>query len=252
MTNRSLEQFFHCYTMDHPNTWSQFLPWAEYSYNYSYHSSIGYSPFKVVYGHPPPSIIPYNGHPAAVEAVDTMLQQRDAILRQLKHNLYDTQIRVKQMADKKRHDLSFEVEDKVMVKSQPYHQSSLSRQTYSKLDRHFYGPFTVIARIGAVAYKLDLPKYSKIHPIFHVSRLKPFRENLAFHPFLLPSLFEDGHPLVLPVVVLQSRQSAKNGVLEKQFLIQWEGMPLEDSTWIFLQDFTRSYPSFESWGPKSQ
>ena len=218
--------------MDHPNTWSQFLPWAEYSYNYSYHSSIGYSPFQVVYGHPPPSIIPYNGHPAAVEAVDTMLQQRDAILRQLKHNLYDTQIRVKQIDDKKRHDLSFEVEDKVMVKSQPYHQSSLSRQTYSKLNRHFYGPFTVIAKIGEVAYKLYLPKYSKIHPIFHVSRLKPFRENLAFHPLLLPSLFEDGHPLVLPVVVLQSRQSVKNGVLEKQFLIQWECQTPENSNFL--------------------
>ena len=119
-----------------------------------------------------------------VETVDTMLQQRDVIPHQLKNNLDDTRNRMKKMVDKNRRDLCFEVGEKVLVKLQPYHQSSLTRQSYTKFHRCFYGPFRVISKIGAVACTLDLPEYSKIHPTFHVSRLKPFRENLTFHLLL--------------------------------------------------------------------
>jgi hypothetical protein len=67
---------------------------------------------------------------------------------------------------------SFEVEDLVFLRLQPYRQSSLKKSGAEKLKPHFYRPYRVIRRVGEVAYELELPEGSKIHNTFHVSCLK--------------------------------------------------------------------------------
>ena len=74
------------------------------------------------------------------------------------------------------------------MRLQPYRQTSSLRKNL-KLAPRYYGPFKILRHIGAVAYKLDLPAESKIHPVFHVSLLK---ENLGKHTSSQPQL-----PLVL-------------------------------------------------------
>ncbi|GJX42083.1 ty3-gypsy retrotransposon protein [Tanacetum coccineum] len=56
-----------------PRQWVRLLPWAEYSYNSSYHSSIQMSPFQAVYGRQPLAIIPYPPGSSKVTAVDELL-----------------------------------------------------------------------------------------------------------------------------------------------------------------------------------
>ena len=48
------------------------------------------------------------------------------------------------------------------------------------LVRRYEAPFDVISQVGGgrVAYKLQLPPKVKIHPVFHVSQLKPYHEDL--------------------------------------------------------------------------
>ena len=77
-------------------------------------------------------------------------------------------------ADNHRKEVSFRIGDWVMVKLCPHCQLSAVGSSYSKLPKCFYGPFKIVEQIGNIAYKLELPEGSRIHPIFHYSILKPF------------------------------------------------------------------------------
>ena len=80
----------------------------------------------------------------------------------------DAQARMKLYADKKKSKREFEAGDMVFLRLQSYKQVSLSMHKNRKLYPRFYGPYMAIQKIGQVAYKLELPIESKIHPLFHV------------------------------------------------------------------------------------
>ena len=42
----------------------------------------------------------------------------------------------------------------------------------NKLSPKHYGPYKVLQNLGTMAYKLELPDSSRVHPFFHVSCLK--------------------------------------------------------------------------------
>lgn len=75
-------------------------------------------------------------------------------------------------ADKNRTERSFDVGTWVYVKLLPYVQSSVAIRSNQKLSYWFFGPYLITKKIGSVAYKLQLPPSSTVHPIFYVSQLK--------------------------------------------------------------------------------
>lgn len=142
---------------------------AELWYNTSLHSSLGSTPFQALYGYEPNLGLITHIPPTTSLAVAVQVENRQQHLEALKEHLARAQNKIKLTADKKRKDFVFAVGDKVLLKLQPYTQSSVANRPYPKLAYKYYGPFSVLQHVGKVAYKLDLPADSLIHPVFHIS-----------------------------------------------------------------------------------
>ncbi|GJT07105.1 putative reverse transcriptase domain-containing protein [Tanacetum coccineum] len=76
-----------------------------------------------------------------------------------------------------RKPLEFQVGDKVMLKVSPWKGVILFGKRV-KLNPRYIGPFKVLAKVGTVAYRLELPdQLSCVHSTFHISNLKKCLSN---------------------------------------------------------------------------
>ncbi|KAJ0800601.1 putative nucleotidyltransferase, Ribonuclease H [Helianthus annuus] len=239
--NRCLESYLRCMAMADPTSWLQWISLAEWWYNTTWHSSIKMPPFKALYGIDPPIQIPYISGTTNIASLDTWLAQRYTILATLKHSLESARNRMKQFADLKRSDRSFEVGDWVYLKLQPYVQTSLRLHKYSKISQKYFGPFQVVKKVGEVAYTLKLPEGSQLHPTFHVSLLKK-----AFGPPVNQELVPVGPVCAIQPLAILDRKLARSGNKPVvKFLVQWKNLPSHDSSWEEAESFIARFPDFK-------
>jgi hypothetical protein len=153
--------------------------------------------------------------------------------------------RMKKQADQHRSERSFQVGDTVYLKLQPYVQTSLAPRSHQKLAFHFFGPFRILERIGSVAYKLDLPPHSAVHPVFHVSQLK---KTVGATNQVTPALPSDFALRLTPEQVLQTRVVRRGHHSVQQVLIKWNNLPSTLATWEDYEAFRQEFPRATAWG----
>ncbi|GJX90190.1 putative reverse transcriptase domain-containing protein [Tanacetum coccineum] len=91
---------------------------------------------------------------------------------QIKNHLLTTCSRQKSYADRRVKPLEFEVCDMVLLKVSPW-KGDVHSGKHGKLSPRYIRPFKILARVGHVAYTLELLEELKwIHSTFHVSNLK--------------------------------------------------------------------------------
>ncbi|CAA6658310.1 unnamed protein product [Spirodela intermedia] len=138
-------------------------------------------------GRDPQKLIKYGTSPSPLEAIDQLLRERDAILKILKFNMHKAQVKVE-----------LEVGDLVFLKIKLYRMKSLAKKENEKLNPHYFGPYPIMERIGPVAYKLQLPDHSAVHPVFHISQLrKTLRTDNRSQP-IPPTLSEEQEWIHIP------------------------------------------------------
>jgi len=201
--NKTIAMYLRCITGDRPRAWLEWLPWAEYCYNTSYHSALRTSPFQVVYGRPPPALLPYTAGSSRTDAIDALLQNRDDFLADVRARLLQAQEYAKRHYDRTHHALEFQVSDWVWLRILHRPTQSLLPGRRGKLSPRFAGPYQIVERIGEVAYRLSLPARARIHNVFHVGVLKPFRGPPPSTPPALPPLHQ-GRRLLQPDQALRA------------------------------------------------
>jgi hypothetical protein len=201
--NQCMETFLRCFVNACPSKWSAWLSLAEFWYNTSMHSALGRSPFEVLYGHHPRHFGISAVSACSSPDLSTWLQECEVMQVLIKQHLHRAQDHMKQQADNKRSEWQFLIGDKVYMKLQPYIQSSVSTRSNQKLAFKFFGPFSIIDKIGSIAYKLELPQGSSIHPVFHVSQLKQAVGNQV----VSQTLPTDVAAFQIPEKILQRRMS---------------------------------------------
>ena len=124
--NQCLETYLRCFLHACPAKWSQWLALAEYWYNTSFHSSLGQSPFLVLYGHEPRHFGIDISQACKSSDLQGWLKERSLMQSLVRHHLIRAQHKMKTQADIHHTPRSFQPGDSVYLKAQPYVQTSLA------------------------------------------------------------------------------------------------------------------------------
>jgi hypothetical protein len=171
--NQVLEQYLRCFINYHQDDWVDLLPVAKFAYNNTFQESIHQTPFFTNYGHHP-RFDSLNLSLAKNPTVQDLVTRLLEIHKDMKARLVEAQERQKRNANKSRkQNLNISVGDKVWL----LRRNLKIRRPSDKLDYRRLGPFCVSKQVNEVAYRLDLPSSMKIHLVFHVSLLEPYRES---------------------------------------------------------------------------
>lgn len=243
--NQCLETFLRSFVHSCPAKWNSWLPLAEFWYNTCTHSALKVSPFEALYGRPPRHFGLTPSDAVSHPDLATWLENRELMLKSIKQHLLRAKQRMKHQADKGRSEREFAVGDSVYVKLQPYVQTSVATRANHKLSFKYFGPFEITQRIGTVAYKLNLPESSSIHPVFHVSQLKQSVKSTLPVSATLPSTTLQ---LQFPEQVLDRRTVSRGGSSIDQILVRWSGLEDVLATWEDEEALKAKFPAATAWG----
>ena len=160
--------------------WDQLLPLCQFAINNAVQSSTGESPFFLNHWYNPlvPSAIVDTrtsfGLSAAEKEPQQWLRTRTEAIAQAKDALEAARARQTLYSDRGRKNVSFRIGEKVLVHRDFVVTPEGRNRPCNKLRPRWYGPFEILERIGANAYRLQLPHTLRCHPVFNVSGLKKY------------------------------------------------------------------------------
>jgi Chromo (CHRromatin Organisation MOdifier) domain len=185
---------------------------------YLNHGSHGLTPLS--------SVVPKRSAVNNVPSVSEFVGDFQSALNSAKSNISSSQQRQKTYADQYRRKHTFQVGDSVLL---AVRRNQLPPGYSSKLSAKYMGPFPIVAAIGNNVFKLDLPATVNIHPVFHVSQLKPYEPSTTSTGITNPGpVYADtrGEFYVVEKIVAKNRAGRS-----WKFLVKWKGWEDFNNSW---------------------
>ncbi|XP_022040218.1 uncharacterized protein LOC110942762 [Helianthus annuus] len=162
----------------------------------------------------------------------------------IRARLKTAQDQQKAYADKRRRPIEFQVGDYVLLKVSPW-KGIIRFRKRGKLGPRYIGLFKILARVGRVAYRLELPSsLDGIHNTFHVSQLiKCIADDTALVPLDDIELDEGLNYVERPIAIKDIKVKNLRNKAVRQVLVQWQHRRGSELTWE-AEDEMRKHYSF--------
>jgi len=169
--NQTIEAYLRAFVERAQKKWVSLLPMAVFAYNNSVTMGNGVSPFYANYGYHPAMIDPPSSEP--LNPTSTVYAHwMQTIHDESQKGLEAAQEQMRRYADPARKEPpAYRVGDLVMLNG----RNIKTRRPSKKLDHKNHGPFQIEKIVSPLAIRLTLPRKWKIHNVFHVSLLEPYR-----------------------------------------------------------------------------
>ena len=228
-TNRTLISAICAFINPHHTNWDSLLPSLEFAYNNSSQRSTHETPFFLNYGQHPISPATFTSLATTNPASAEFLQTLSSSLQTAKENLQKAQQQQSSIANRHRRLQTFNLGDQVLLSTKNLPVTGAT--TIKKFSSRFIGPFSITQVVSNVSYRLQLPATMKIHPIFHVSLLKPYHNPSLVHHSRIPTppdpLVIHGEKEYFVEAILDTRLQHN----QRQYLVKWLHYPSYDNTW---------------------
>ena len=113
-----------------------------------------------------------------------------------------------------------------------------------KLSPRFIGPFEVLKRVGEVAYMIALPPdLERIHNVFHVSVLRPYKPDykhvIEYEPIHIEKdlTYEES-----PMQIIDRKEKVLRNKVISSVKVLWKNHDAEEATWELEEKMKKSFP----------
>ncbi|GKB92553.1 putative reverse transcriptase domain-containing protein [Tanacetum coccineum] len=242
-TIQILEDMLRARVIDFGSSWDRHLPLVEFLYNNSYHASIKAAPYEALYGRKCGSPVCWSEVGDSQLTGPELIRETTEKIIQIKNRLLTAHSHQKSYADRRTKPLEFEVGDMVLLKVSPW-KGIVHFGKHGKLSPCYIGPFRILARVGPVAYTLELPAELKgIHNTFHVLNLK---KCLAEGDIVVPmneiQLDDKLHMIEEPVEVVDREVKRLKQSQIPIIKVRWNSQRGPEFTWERKDQIKKKYP----------
>ncbi|GJV82492.1 hypothetical protein Tco_1522390 [Tanacetum coccineum] len=205
--------------------------------------SIKAAPFEALYGQKCRSPIYWAEVEDAQLTGPEIVHETTEKIIQIKKRIQAARDRQKSYADRRHKQLEFEVGDKVMLKVSSW-KGVIRFGKRGKLNLRYIGPFKILAKVGTLDYRLELPEQlSGIHSTFHVSNLKKcfVDEPLAIPLDEIP-IDDKLHFIEEPVEIMDREVKRLKQIVIPIVKVRWNSRRGPEFTWEREDQMKKKYP----------